>query len=150
MAYNLSINLSMIAQEDADPIETLATFQLLGSTHPNGHVTAPARTVALVIKRDVAHETLKIAKYFISSICSVDKIKCANLHDLPVEFDMYTTPEGIYYKIQMGSLDQIITWHTANQELTLDMAQTYEISLEAYIYFIQTFEDLLTKIDLLP
>jgi len=147
MIYITEINLSVIFKIDSEPIETMCMWQKLESSSPNGDVSAPARISDLILTLDAAKQRLTMSSLWIASIISIQKMTTTDRPDLPVELNMATTATGIDYKIQMETLDQIITWNRNQQELTIHAAQASNISFEAFMYYIDTLSDLIKAID---
>ena len=50
------------------------------------------------------------------------------------------------YNIEMETLDQTIEWDAGNGTFTLRARQAYDISIEAFIYYLDTLDDLISAI----
>lgn len=147
MALELGINLSVVYQIDENPVETLVKYQKIASSHPTGDVSAEAKLSDIVMPIDIFKDVHRTVLDFTSSIISVHKITTNKNPDMPVELRILEAAPGITYNLQMATLDQDITWNIANQEITIHIAQAYNISLEAFIYYMNTLKDLITAIE---
>ncbi len=147
MAIQTGINLSAIIKIDALPVEIMATYQLLDVTDANGCISAEARGSDLVMSLDFAKEMIKSARLWIGAITSVQKITLSDRPDHTYELTVRVSAPGMNYNIEMKTLDQTIEWDAGNETFTMRARQAFDISIEAYIYYLNTLDDLLNAID---
>lgn len=147
MVFDLGINLSIVFKFESDPVALFLQYQKLDSSNENGHVTGQARINDLVLTNDIVSQVHKTLVEWIGAIISVQKINIKETPDLPLELTVTETPTGISYLIEMGNLDQLITFDSVAKTCTLHASQTFTISFEAFMYFTETIGDLLAKID---
>ena len=150
MILETGINQSIATRLDGGPIVIQATYHLLGSSYPNGHISAPIRPIDIVTTKEIGRQILDLERKFAGQIISDNKLRLGNRPETNVELTQLAVPTGIDYNIEIETLDRTIIWNTANQTLTLKAAQAIDISLETYVYFVDSFEDLLDAIDQIP
>lgn len=144
----ISDEIGMVMQIDDGPITTMVNHRVLGTGEKHGIVDGMARTMDLVINPQMLNIMIAGAIKWIENAKRTHKISPKINPDLPVEFSIIPTAIGIDYKIEMETLDQEITWIKEPETLTFHAAQAFEISVEAFIYYIDTLVDLLTAINI--
>lgn len=146
MHVQTGINLSEIYKIDALPVETLATYQLLDTSETNGCVSSEARTTDLILNLEAARVIINSARLWVNWIISVQKITVKDFPDHPYELTVHVSAPGMNYNIEMETLDQTIEWDAGNGTFTLRARQAYDISIEAFIYYLDTLDDLISAI----
>lgn len=146
MHIETGINLSAVYKIDELDVAIMATYQLLDVQETNGCVSSEARTSDLILTFDAAQEIIKSARLWVNWIISVQKITVKDFPDNPYELTVSVSAPGMNYNIEMETLDQTIVWDNTAKTFTLLSRQAYDISIEAFIYYLDTLDDLLNGI----
>lgn len=146
MHVQTGINLSGIFKIDALPVQTLATYQLLDTPETNGSVSSEGHAEDLILTLEAARVIITAARLWVNWIISVQKINVKDFPDHTYEIAVSPSPPGMNYNIEMETLDQTIVWDSNAETFTMMASQAYNISIEAFIYYLDTLDDLINAI----
>ena len=147
MTLSTGIDQTTVTRLDEGDISPRATYHLLGSSYPNGHITTPIQPLDIVSTKEIGRGVLELQQKFVSQVISDNKLRIGKRPEMNLEITQLVVPTGIDYNIEIETLDRTITWNTANQTLTFVAGQAMVISLETYILFVNSFEGFLDAID---
>ena len=127
-------------------------YKRLGTGMDNGEVSSPVRTVDLVVPQVEGAALVTRVVTWIGEVRANQSIVTSSLADLPLELDSapipLVTPTGIHYEIKMGSLIIEIDWDKVTDEVTIHAGPAFTVSLEGFMYYVDTLVDLIKTIEL--
>lgn len=150
MHIQTGINSSSVFKIDELPVDIFAEYQKLDTVEVNGSISSPLRASDLIMTIDVAGEVLTSLRIWIGSIISTQKITVSERPDHPYELTVSISAPGMNYNIEMETLDQTIIWDSAAETFTMSPRQAFDLSIEAFIYYLDTLDDLLNAVKNLP
>ena len=124
-------------------------YKRLGTGMDNGEVFSPVRPTALVMPQEEGVRLVQRVNLWTGEVRANQSIVTEPLADLPLELDsMVVSPTGITYEIKMASLWVEISWDKASDNVTIQAGPEFTVSLEGFLYYMETLKALIRAIEL--
>jgi len=145
----IGTELSLVLKVGENPKALYVHYSKIDSGLINGQVYSPERLLDLVVPQSEGEALInRVLKWIDEIKRNQPPTNLVIIADMPFEVNssLLVGPDGVYYLFEMGDLSIHIEWDKGTDEVTIFAGNSFTVSFEGFIYYVDTLVDLTNEI----